>query len=158
MTKDKEMTEQQKIAMLVEKYKNNLPELFKTMKSLQVTGKSATISILDFMQALNKARGEIIRMTYNYNSQLLSLTRELIQGKPNQSPKAPEKAKAQIQGLSDDEKRKISQAIDQLAREFTAPSALVSKVGMYNRNRGSNQDPQQQHTTRPKGPGRRSDS
>lgn len=156
MVKDTEMTEQAKIAKLMQKYKNHLPELFNVLKSLQVPGKSATISSLDNLQAPNKALGEITSMIGNYNSQLLSLTRELVQGKSTLSTKAPEKSKVQLQGLSDDEKRKITQAIDQLAREFTAPSASVAKNGMFNRRDANQNDPAQQQANRQKGPGRRS--
>lgn len=158
MAKDTEMTEKEKIAMLMQKYKNHLPELFNIMKSLQVPGKSATISSLDNLQAPNLGLGEITRMISNYNSQLLSLTRELVQGKTNLSTKAPEKSKVNIQGLSDDEKRKITQAIDQLAREFTAPSASVAENGMFNRRDANQNGSTQQIAIRQKGPGRRSDS
>lgn len=173
MATEKEMTDKEyaelvkiKFDQLKAKYKNNLQGLYNSMKALQVPGKSATISSLVNMQERNNALGEISQMNVNYNSQLLSLTRKLTEATANKSTrdmlkatqKVSEKPKTQIQSptATADELKAISQAIDQLAREFTAASASVAKNGWFGRNASNQRNaPEQQQTVRQKGPGRR---
>lgn len=150
MANNTEMTEKEKAAKLFEKYKNNLPELLNVMKILQVPGKSATISSLEFLQAIKEAIEDAVSMKLNYNSQVLALTEALTRV---DHPSKSSKNRIQIQGLTAEQKKMITTAIDQLAREYTSPSAALHRNSIFRKDRVQ-QDASRPVHTHKKGPGR----